>query len=304
MNRYGTYITDNILTDDYEQIHYSHPELPYYVTLNKGARNRLQGIPHWHQDVEISVIVRGTSEVEVDGIRHVIETGCGYFVNSRHLHAGRQADKDFICLRFHPIILCSSEYIERNFVMPLINDQNMAFTRLDPEVPWQKRIIDLVFRVYEADRKKDPSLALLIESVCFEIWKLLFDHRPVNGKKTVMESSRMTCLKQMLGYIQEHYSERVTLSDIAAAGHVSVSTCNTVFNDLIHQAPVRYLLSYRLDRAAEYLGNTDLPVTEIASKCGIPGVSYFAEVFHRQYGMTPTAFRRQMRKNQNQEESF
>lgn len=301
MNRYGTFITDNILTDDYEQIHYSHPELPYYITLSTRPRHHLMGIPHWHQDVEISVTVKGTAVVEVDGVRHTVETGDGYFVNSRRLHTGKSSDREFICLRFHPILLCTSEYIERNFVMPLINDQNMSFVRLSVDEPWQKRIIDLVYRVYEADRKKDPTLALLIESTCFEIWKLLFDHRPEAGRKTVMESSRMTCLKQMLGYIQQNFSERITLADIAASGHVSVSTCNTIFNDLIHQAPVRYLLSYRLDRAAEYLGSTDLPVTEIASRCGIPGVSYFAEVFHRQYGMTPTAFRKQMRRNQEEE---
>ncbi len=300
MNRPGTYITDNILTDDFEQIHYSHPELPYYIAMNSRSKHRVQGIPHWHQDLEISVIVKGTSVIEVDGVEHTAKTGEGYFINSRHLHTGKRSERDFICLRFHPILLCTNEYIERNYVMPMISDTNMAFVHLSPETDWQKRIIDLVKDLYEADSRNDPALPLQIETACFEIWQLLYSHRPPQDRKVTVESSRMTSLKKMVGFIQANYQEHLTLADIAGAAHVSTSTCNAIFNSLIHQPPIRYLLSYRLDRAAELLSDTDLPVTEIAARCGIPGVSYFTEVFHRQYEMTPTAFRRQNEKDREE----
>jgi AraC-like DNA-binding protein len=40
------------------------------------------------------------------------------------------------------------------------------------------------------------------------------------------------------------------------------------------------------------LKETDMTVTEIAGQCGFSSASYFTEMFHREYGMTPVDFRK------------
>ncbi|HAE17046.1 MAG TPA: hypothetical protein DCG51_10935 [Erysipelotrichaceae bacterium] len=292
--RTGTYITDNVLTKESEQIHYQHEEVPYYVTFQSrySGHHVVQGIPHWHQDVELTYVVKGTSELEVAGRQYTIHAGDGYFVNARQIHTGRSSERDFICVRIHPILLCANEYIEQTFVLPVINDPAMAFVHLSHNIPWQKEILDMILHIYEQDRADADTLPLTIQSSIFAIWKLLYEHRSTDEIKKVPESHHMTSLKRMIGYIQENYQNRITLKQIAESGNVSASTCNNIFNTLIHQSPVRFLLSCRLNNSTKMLKETDMTVTEIAGQCGFSSASYFTEMFHREYGMTPVDFRK------------
>ncbi|MBQ9153574.1 MAG: helix-turn-helix transcriptional regulator [Solobacterium sp.] len=301
--RKGTYITDNILTKDYEQIHYEHPEVPYQTSSStRISHSVVMGIPHWHNDIEMAVVTRGESIMEVAGEQFVIQKGDGYFINSRQIHTGKSRDRDFIYVRFHPILLCANEYIEKTFVAPVINDPNMTFIHLSKDIPWQKEILDTVRLIYEEDQKKNDSMPLMIESSIFRVWKILYDHREKEDRKRVPDSHHMSSLKQMIGFIQENYGNRITLQDIADAGHVSSSTCNIIFNSLVHQSPVRYLMLCRLKYSADMLEDTDRSVTEIAGLCGFPGTSYYSEMFHREYGMTPSQWRREIRRQQKEED--
>ena len=55
--------------------------------------------------------------------------------------------------------------------------------------------------------------------------------------------------------------------------------------------PHQYLLTRRLERAAELLRNTDRPVAEICFTVGLSSVGSFTTSFGRAYGLSPTAYR-------------
>jgi AraC-like DNA-binding protein len=56
----------------------------------------------------------------------------------------------------------------------------------------------------------------------------------------------------MIGFLQKHYCEKITLSDIATAGKVCQSNCCAIFNEYLHQTPIQYLIGYRLNKSADY----------------------------------------------------
>lgn len=43
--------------------------------------------PHWHEELEIFILDKGTVEVHLDGQMFVLNEGDGYFSNSNHLHS-------------------------------------------------------------------------------------------------------------------------------------------------------------------------------------------------------------------------
>jgi AraC-like DNA-binding protein len=98
----------------------------------------------------------------------------------------------------------------------------------------------------------------------------------------------------MIGYVQKHYQESIALRDIAAAGSMCRSGCSDVFRKVLHQSPVAYLTDYRVQRSAELLCDTALPVTEIALQCGFSSPSYFAEVFRERMGFAPSEYRKRL----------
>ncbi|RMG00373.1 MAG: AraC family transcriptional regulator [Planctomycetota bacterium] len=59
--------------------------------------------------------------------------------------------------------------------------------------------------------------------------------------------------------------------------------------------PAQYLNQVRLRAAADLLQHTDLPIYEVARRCGFRASQYFATVFRRRYGCSPRAYRRKYR---------
>lgn len=95
-----------------------------------------------------------------------------------------------------------------------------------------------------------------------------------------------------LSYMEEHLSEDLKLSQIAAYAGMSASHFAREFAASFGQTPHRYLLQRRLETAREKLMNTQLPVTDLAMDLGFHDASHLSRAFTQQFGMSPSAFRR------------
>jgi AraC-like DNA-binding protein len=61
---------------------------------------------------------------------------------------------------------------------------------------------------------------------------------------------------------------------------------------LIRQSPANYIKIIRLQKAKELFETTDMTVSEVAFKTGFQTLSHFTNIFQKQYGLLPSAFRR------------
>lgn len=57
-----------------------------------------------------------------------------------------------------------------------------------------------------------------------------------------------------------------------------------------------YILQMRLDKAKRMLASTEIPVGDIATKCGFPEMSYFSRIFKQTFQMTPSQYRKSHQK--------
>ena len=106
--------------------------------------------------------------------------------------------------------------------------------------------------------------------------------------KKLRDSQRM---KNMLQYIDEHYSDNITINEIAESVSLSVSECLRCFHRNIGTTPIQYLKSFRIKKAAELLTNTDMKIVDVGIVCGFQDMSYFAKTFRNIYGCTPSKYR-------------
>ncbi len=102
-------------------------------------------------------------------------------------------------------------------------------------------------------------------------------------------------IKQLLIYIHEHYAEKITIAELAAAAFLSERECYRVFQDCLHMTPVEYIQNYRLQAACQMLAKGKESVTVIASACGLGSSSYFGKLFRAYAHCTPTEYRKKMR---------
>lgn len=288
--------------DNSEQVHYVHPLLPMYASRTRLVDYLNGAAPsHWHDDVEFIAILWGEMNYNVNGEVHVLKAGQGIFVNSRQLHFGysnQKRDCEFICILLHPILLCNNAYMERQLITPVITNMRMPYKLLFQEEYQGKEIIDLVQQIYEVYKIQKDSYPLAVMEAFYHIWKLLYEGAPKIEENKNNTHHQLSSLKDMIGFIQTHYSKKMSLLDIAAAGGVCKSSCSKIFMDYLHQTPIHYLTEYRIDKSMELLRETQMNIAEVSYAAGFSGASYFSETFRQKLGLTPSEYRTSLQKTQ------
>lgn len=92
-------------------------------------------------------------------------------------------------------------------------------------------------------------------------------------------------------YIAEHYTENLTLTEVAETVGISGGYLSTLFNQEERCGFVDYLNGVRIDRACCYLEQNYLKNYEIAYKVGFRDEKYFSKVFKKVKGMSPKEYR-------------
>lgn len=281
--------------DRSENVQYDSISYPIYIRRGILSRYPDYAAPsHWHDDIELIAVLDGQMDYNVNGEIIALHKDEGIFVNSRQMHFGFSASRTecaFICILLHPLILCSTPAYEQDYILPVIRNPNAPYLFLSPDIQWQR---DVLKKIYEMDQKKGQRAApLKVQSAFSEIWSLLYENIPSDGYAANAESGDLAAVRNMAGFIQKNYAQKISLQEIALSGAVGQSKCCKLFAKFFGQSPNTYLNRYRLGRSLNLLRAGDQSITEIAVSVGFGSASYFAEIFHKHFGMTPTEYRKQ-----------
>ena len=93
-------------------------------------------------------------------------------------------------------------------------------------------------------------------------------------------------------YINVHYAENITLTEICEKYFYNVSYVSRKFKEVNNCSFEQYLRSVRIERACEMLVSTSKSVFEIAESCGYSSTRSFRKAFSFITGKTPTKFRK------------
>jgi two-component system response regulator YesN len=100
-------------------------------------------------------------------------------------------------------------------------------------------------------------------------------------------------LSEIRHYIEHHYSEPITLEQLAKVFFVSKEYLSKVFKLEYGLNVTDYILHLRMDKAREWLKDENIPIKTVAEMAGYEDVSYFYRVFKKHFGIAPG----EMRKN-------
>ena len=95
-----------------------------------------------------------------------------------------------------------------------------------------------------------------------------------------------------MAYVHTHYAEQISLKEIAAYIGLSEQHLIRSFRKESGITPIDYLKRYRIRQAKALLEAGDKSITEVALEVGFSDSSYFARVFRREVGVSPSAYRR------------
>ena len=97
--------------------------------------------------------------------------------------------------------------------------------------------------------------------------------------------------EDIVAYIREHYTEELSMQDVARAMNYSDAYFCKLFKQCFKVNFSAWLNEFRVEKAKELLSATRLSVREVSIACGYADANYFARVFKRVTGMTPSEYR-------------
>ena len=260
-------------------------------------------VPHYHEDVEFISVHSGIMGYSVGGVNITLKKGDTLFVNSGAIHYSFSTENKvtrYYIAVLHPRIICSNFAVETKAIKPIITDKSVPFIHFkaeDFDAPAVQQILQKLCKNEDGD--SDINNEFLITKGFFELWDIIM-HRFTDAYRVHIShiedgDSHNAKLKAMMIFIDQHYSEPITLKDISEAGGVSQSLCNQIFNKLTERSPIEYLLQYRSRKVADLLQAGDMSMSEIAEITGFTGASYMAETFKKFYKMSPRDFKKSSR---------
>ena len=256
---------------------------------------------HWHQAVEISILLSGTLDYIVNGISYPMAPGDCIFVNSNQMHRTRSrlhTEKTLVFgLVFDlPLFGSSSEVLlYRQYLNPILHSPvPAAVLPADSETGAK---IGTSLQQLRQLSKNDYFFELDSFSLLLRIWKeiLLVLNPRENEHAGTPRLRHADEVKEMLFFIKSHYQEKITIDDLIVQTNLNRSECFRSFKSFTGMPPTEFINEYRLTQAAGLLGQTELSMTEVAASCGFNSSSYFGKLFQKRYGMTPLKYQKFLR---------
>jgi AraC-like DNA-binding protein len=99
-------------------------------------------------------------------------------------------------------------------------------------------------------------------------------------------------LGRVIGHIEQHYADPLTLDHLATLGCMSQRTLTREFRRATGRSPIEYLIRVRVHHAARLLRETRASITDVAFQAGFQDSNYFARQFVAHTGHSPRAYRR------------
>ena len=251
---------------------------------------------HWHEAVEFNYVLEGSMKVFTAGQTLTFQKGEGFFINSNVLTAMEDMGGCLIDSHlFHPVFLSGhfQSIFETKYMLPVLQNKQAELISFRGENPTQRQLLQKLRQLAFVQQGENSEFQT--RNQLSEIWLLLMEEMTHQQPKPPAAALRnRERVLTMMAFIQEHFAEKLTLEEIAAAASISTRECLRCFKDAIHQSPIEYLLSYRIGAAKKLLETTGYAITEIALRTGFNSAAYFTQQFRTHTGKTPNAYRKEV----------
>ena len=252
---------------------------------------------HWHHELEIQLIISGRAKYSVNGAIYTVEQGSAIYIAPEAVHMMQgevpgTVGYNIVLLPQFLIRLLQDIHCDK-YALPLTERRPDALV-IAPDRKESHGILEAMRKMYYMERSYPAYDIFLLEHI-LEIWRNLLSLFPASRQGSTDEGQKLRDqrMKALLSYIWEHYTQPITIQDIAASANISKSECFRCFAELSQTTPIEYINQFRLLQAAQALTSTNKSISDICYMTGFNNTSYFTKKFREQYGMTPKAYRAQ-----------
>lgn len=224
-------------------------------------------------------------ELYISGEGHTFINSVGYRHEKYNLVFAKPGQKRYSKKRF----VCLYVHLRADEKTALLLETIPDVIRLTDHTEYVRCYNDII-RLYETPSSGSD---LLVQSKLYELLHMAFrDGEAAARCEPAKDRPDTRLMKKAMDFIDKNYTQPIVLKDIADSVHLSPVYFHKLFKIQTGKTPAQFLFEKRISAAKMYLLTTDFTVNDIAEKCGFSSLSYFDYSFHKECGVTPSAYRR------------
>lgn len=286
---------------------HGHKDYPVDVYFIQYDERPLEIIPfHWHKEAEFVYVTEGCGEYRISDDSYLIHEGEALFINSQAMHSLSVAPKSqnyrSINIIFNPdyLILPSQTSLYAKYIYPVTQNQELRAVYISNEDLKKFSIDNSVADILDCNLNEYPGYEIRTRGFLTRLWFSILENIPKNqpaednsAKSKISLDEKRT--KEALLFIESHYSESITLEEIADSIHLSKSECCRCIKRCLNMTPFEYLMRFRILKSTQIMSTQKTAsIADLASAVGFNSCSYFNKLFRKYMGCTPSQYRKKM----------
>ena len=248
---------------------------------------------HWHNDLEINLIREGEAVFQVYQKSYRIRTGEGFLLNRNVPHSCSSPGNEHV--RYSTILVRPDflygdfgSDVERKCFQPFLQNSAIPCIYLTGFDENGKEILQKLNQVEEAFDRKRFCYELKIKGLLCEAFAMiLYGHRQELTKFVPANLQELERLEKMLNYLNMHFTEVISLQDLADQVHLSREVCCRLFKKMTGKTITGYLEEYRVNKSFSLVQSGQYSMIQITEMVGFSNPSRFASAFRKRFGCNP-----------------
>ncbi len=252
---------------------------------------------HTHDFVELVLILGGTATHRTEHGSYPLSAGDSFVIKPGMPHGyGQTRELELVNILFDPgrLALPVSElsplpgYHALFELEPRFRARHRFQSRLFLPPAMRRQVATWAAQLEEELRRRDPGytfmgLALLMRIIGYLCRAYTSMEAP--GSQTLLAVNRVVT------HLEHNYASPITLRELATLAHMCQRNVQRYFRRAFGVSPIEYLNRLRLQKACELLVEQELHVGEVAERVGIGDSNYFARLFRKTTGVSPSNYR-------------
>lgn len=273
------------------------PEFPFQINHDNLYSYYEQYIRcHWHEELEIPVVVSGSVRCHVRNKNIILRENQGIFINSKVPHSFFPLSKEeprMLTVIFHPSLLYGtlSNVVYARYVFPYTNDSNAAGILLSDQ---SVHIVKEMDQLYDS---KSFGYELRIQSLlCSFFAEQLTSLQDTLQASPPVRKQTLSRMDNLLNALHMQYNQKLDLSELAHTLSLSKEGCCRLFKKMTGQTISQYLEDYRISQSLKLLRESPHNIMQISYMVGFSNPGRFSVAFKKRMDCTPKEYRQQISK--------
>lgn len=270
-------------------------DFPVKITRNERLERGPLFESHWHEQFQLLFFEQGDALIHCNSRTFQVKPGALVIINSNEIHYGEALCQPLVyyLVKTDLTFLLSSQvdFCQTKYLNPLLQGR----ARFQNHIPSDKDLAEQVQHIFKEYTHQEIGFELAIKARIYHILVLLLRFYQQEAPYTSghdRQQETMTQLRTVLQYVDQHYSENITLSDLARLANMSSQYFCHIFKNLTGKRPVDYINYLRINKAVRLLSDSQLNISEIAMAVGFNDSNYFSRLFKKYQKTSPSVMRK------------